>query len=189
VKPAAELRSEVSRLRDALDEADRLERSERIWKRLVELPEFRASSQALFYVSFKSEVDTFLMRKLAAELDKAVAVPRGRQIDKRMTFYYLDRDEELESGPYGILQPPADSERIVELEDSSVVLVPGLVFDLKGNRLGWGAGFYDRFLSGEGRGLPKLGLAFDCQIVDALPAQPHDVPMDAVVTETRVIRP
>ena len=189
MKSAAELRSEVSYRRDALDEAERLQCSERIWKRLVELPEFRACSQALFYVSFKSEVDTFLMRKLSIEMGKAVAVPRGRQIDKSMTFYYLDSDEDLESGPYGILQPPADSDKIVELEDPSVVIVPGLVFDLRGNRLGWGAGFYDRFLSGEGRGLSKLGLAFDCQVVDALPVDTHDVSVDLIVTETRVIRP
>jgi 5-formyltetrahydrofolate cyclo-ligase len=187
--PAEGLRDGVSRLRDAMGEAERLERSERIWKRLVELPEFQASSQALFYVSFKSEVDTALMRKMAAAMGMAVAVPRGSQGDKRMTFYYLDREEALESGPYGILQPPADPEKVVELEDPSVVVVPGLVFDLRCNRLGWGAGFYDRFLSGEGRGLPRLGLAFDCQIVESLPAQPHDVPMDAVVTESRVIRP
>jgi 5-formyltetrahydrofolate cyclo-ligase len=186
---AQELRALVSKRRDALSEEERSSKSEAIWKRLAELPEFKAASQALFYVSFKSEVDTFLMRQLASDLGMAVAVPRGHQGDKRMTFYYLKNDEELESGPYGILQPPADPENVVELEDPTVIIVPGLVFDKQGNRLGWGAGFYDRFLAGEGRGFPKIGLAFDCQVLDTLPVAPHDVPVDLLVTESRVLRP
>ena len=171
-----------------MSEEERAQRSEMIWKRLVELPEFRASSQALFYVSFKSEVETHLMRKLAADLGMAVAVPRGQLAGRRMTFYYLDSDEELESGPFGILQPAANSEKVVELEDPTVVIVPGLVFDLSCHRLGWGAGFYDRFLSGEGRDLPKVGLGFDCQVMDSVPVEAHDVTLDVLVTESRTIR-
>ena len=186
---AEALRAAVSKRRDSLSVAERALKSEQIWKRLVELPEFQAASQALFYVSFKSEVETALMRDMARELGMAVAVPRSSQGDRRMTFYYLDNEDELESGPYGILQPPADPEKVVELEDLSVILVPGLVFDAKGNRLGWGAGFYDRFLAGEGRGLPSIGLAFDCQLVESISAQPHDVPVSVIVTESRVIRP
>lgn len=187
--PAQALRDAISLRRDALIESERLKKSEEIWKRLAELPEFRRASQALFYISFKSEVDTTLMRALSRDLGVAVAAPRGIQDGKRMVFYGLDSDDELESGPYGILQPPQNSEKIADFEVPTVVIVPGLVFDLRGNRLGWGSGFYDRFLAGDGRGLSSIGLAFECQIVDKIPLQAHDVPVDVVVTESRVIRP
>jgi 5-formyltetrahydrofolate cyclo-ligase len=183
------LRDEIQKRRDALSPQERAAKSEQIWKRLAELPEFQKAGQALFYVSFKSEVETSLMREMSREVGLTVAVPRSDQGGRRMVFYALDREDELESGPYGILQPPADPEKIVDLEVPTVVLVPGLVFDLKCNRLGWGAGFYDRFLAGEGKGLPSVGLAFDCQVLDSVPTQEHDVPVDVVVTESRVIRP
>jgi 5-formyltetrahydrofolate cyclo-ligase len=153
------------------------------------LPEFQAASQALFYISFKSEVDTTLMRELTRELGMDVAAPRALHADKRMVFYYLSNEDELESGPYGILQPPANPRNLIDLAVASVILVPGLVFDFACNRLGWGVGFYDRFLAAEGKGIPKLGLAFDCQLVDQAPVQPYDVAVDLVVTESRVIRP
>ena len=186
---AQAIRERIGKLRDGLSEAEREAKAELIWKRLAELPEFQTASQALFYLSFKSEVDTTLMRELARELGMAVAAPRANKGEKRMTFYYLDDENELESGPYGILQPPQNSEKIVELEDATVILVPGLAYDLQCRRLGWGAGFYDRFLAGEGKGIPTIGLAFDCQIVDEVPTEPHDVPVNVVVTESRVIRP
>jgi 5-formyltetrahydrofolate cyclo-ligase len=186
--PAQALRESVSRLRDALPAAEREAKSEQIWGRLAALPEFQGARQALFYVSFKSEVETSLMRALCRELGIGVAVPRGEPGEKRMQFYSLEGEEELESGPYGILQPPADPLRLADLGIPSVVIVPGLVFDLKCHRLGWGGGYYDRFLAGPGRGLPALGLAFECQVLESVPVEPHDVALAAVVTESRVIR-
>jgi 5-formyltetrahydrofolate cyclo-ligase len=183
------LREEIGKRRDALSAQERSTKSEQIWKRLVSLAEFQTASQALFYISFRSEVETSLMVSLSRELGMEVAAPRGLQPEKRMVFYHFANENELQSGPYGILQPANNPQNIVDLEIPSVILVPGLVFDLRCNRLGWGSGFYDRFLAAEGRGLPKLGLAFDCQVVDEVPVQSHDVPIDVVITETRVIRP
>jgi 5-formyltetrahydrofolate cyclo-ligase len=186
---AQALRQNIGALRDALNPAERLSKSEQIWKRLAVLPEFRQASQAFFYVSFKSEVDTTLMRNMSRELGLGVAVPRSQIQNKRLVFYNLDREADLESGPFGILQPPANSEKIADLEVPSLILVPGLVFDKHCNRLGWGAGFYDRFLSGEGEGLPAIGLAFDCQIVDRVPQNTHDISLSSVITESRTLRP
>ena len=93
-------------------------------------------------------------------------------------------------GLLGSYSRPKGSRRaLLSSWTSSVILVPGLVFDAQGNRLGWGGGYYDRFLGGEGRGLPSIGLAFDLQIAEqALLAQAHDIPVDMVVTESRVIQ-
>lgn len=183
----ADLRKVYAAKRDALSHLERVNKSEEIGKRLVSLPVFKQVFQALFYVSFKSEVDTTTMRQTARGLGLGVAVPRIDVEFKRMVFHDVGNAEKLETGAFGLLQPSADSETITELQDLSVVVVPGLVFDLCGNRLGWGGGYYDRFLSGEGKGLPSIGLAFDIQIAEILPVQAHDVSVDWIVTETRII--
>jgi 5-formyltetrahydrofolate cyclo-ligase len=185
---AAELRKSYAARRDSLSPEERSEKSVAIWKRLVELPEFQAASQALFYISFKSEVETELMRSLSRALGMLVAAPRSEPHSKEMLFHVLGEAESLESGAFGLLQPSAACPE-AGLSRSSVALVPGLVFDAACNRLGWGEGYYDRFLSGPGRAVAKVGLAFECQISPALNPEAHDVPLDAVVTESRILRP
>jgi 5-formyltetrahydrofolate cyclo-ligase len=184
---AAEYRSIYVLKRDTLTSLERAKKSEEIWKRLATLPVFRERSQALFYVSFKSEVDTTLMRSQARGLGMTVAVPRVQRQGKRMVFHDTGSDEKLEPGDFGVLQPADDPETVTELQDASVILVPGLVFDRKGNRLGWGEGYYDRFLAGEGLGLPSVGLAFDIQLAQQVPVNPHDVALNWIVTESGVI--
>lgn len=181
------IRERIRRKRDALSAGERAAKSEAIWKRLMEVPDFQRASQALFYISFQSEVETGLMRQLARDLGMGVAVPRAYPKEKRLVFFDLGSDEALESGPYGILQPREDSDLMTEMENPGVVLVPGTAFDPQGNRLGWGGGYYDQFLNREGRGLPSIGLAFECQIVENIPAQAHDVPVDWIVTEERTL--
>jgi 5-formyltetrahydrofolate cyclo-ligase len=185
---AGELRKKAGSLRDALSPSERAGKSGLIGQRLAELPEFKGASQALFYVSFKSEVDTAPMREMARSLGKTVAVPRSEAPGRRLIFQTLHSDGELEPGPYGVLQPRHDIEKIADFELPSVVIVPGLAFDPEGNRLGWGAGYYDRFLAGEGAGLPSIGLAFDCQVMEQLPRGPHDVPVNFLITESRIFR-
>ncbi len=184
---APELRLKYKGLRDALDPQERARKTLEIAKRLAALEAFKAASQALFYVSTGSEVDTAPLRSMARELGLSVSAPRSDTAAKRLVFYNLDSDLELEPGPFGIPQPKPDSGRVTDLTNKSVVLVPGMVFDALGHRLGWGGGYYDRFLGGDGAGLVSVGLAFDIQISDNLPQQPHDVALRWIVTESRVI--
>jgi 5-formyltetrahydrofolate cyclo-ligase len=103
-----------------------------------------------------------------------------------MRFHVLPEDESLSSGPYGIAQPAEDAPACV-LAPDTVVLVPGAVFDRSGNRLGYGSGFYDRWLAGEGRGLVTVALAFHEQVVRRVPVQPWDVPVRWLVTDREVV--
>lgn len=180
-----QLRDLVKKRRDGIPERERLRKSDEVWKRLVEVPAFQTASTALFYVSTGSEVETAMMRSLARDLGMTVACPRSRPGDKSMRFHVLAGDDELSPGAYGILQPVAETP-LADLKDA-VVLVPGLVFDRWGRRLGFGSGYYDRWLAGEGKGLPAIGLAFHEQLVDHVPVQPHDVDMDWVVTDKEAI--
>lgn len=182
----AQIRKIVQHRRDMLSAEDRRHKSDAIWKRLVELPAFQTAELALFYLSFKSEVETEMMRQLTRELGMQVAAPRARPGSNEMHFHLLPEEELTTPGPYGILQPAAELP-LADLTRHCVVLVPGSVFDRQGNRLGWGGGHYDRWLAGPGKGLATVGLAFHEQLVDELPAQAHDVPMDWVLTDTETV--
>lgn len=183
---ARELRERMRKIRDGIPAHERLRKSDEIWKRLVEVPPFQTASTALFYVSFGSEVETTMMRRLARELGMTVACPRSKPGDKTMRFHVLASDDELSPGAYGILQPAPECP-LADLKDA-VVLVPGVVFDRRGHRLGFGAGYYDRWLAGEGKNLPSIGLAFHEQVVEAVPQEPHDIPVDWLVTDKEAIK-
>lgn len=183
---SATLRPLLIHRRDMLAELDRARKSDEIWKRLAEVPAFQMAEQALFYVSHGSEVDTTMMRRLTREMGLTVCAPRSRPGDRHMQFHVLPEDEPFSSGPYGILQP-ADDLPLADLSRPSVVIVPGVGFDRRGNRLGFGGGYYDRWLAGDGKGLPTVALAYHEQMVDAIPVRIHDVPVQFVITDRESI--
>jgi len=176
------IRQQCLKRRDALSPAARQDKSDAIWKRLAELPVFRGAEAAFFYVTHGSEVDTTLMRRMARELGLRVAAPRSMPGDHSMAFHWLDSEDALVPGAYGILQPEPGTPPAA-LGPEVVVLVPGLAFDPRGNRIGFGGGYYDRWLNGPGRGAVTVGLAYAEQLVPALEPLPHDRPVDGLVTD------
>lgn len=183
---AAELRKIALEQRQAMPAPRRSDFSEAIWKGLLELPVFRRASMALFFVSHGSEVETQAMRKRSRELGLSVAAPRCEPSGRTMRFHTLGEPETLQTGPYGILEPATEAP-LAPLDSGTVVLVPGSVFDRRGNRLGMGGGYYDRWLANEGRGLTTIGLAFHDQLVPEVPQGPLDIPVRWLVTEREVI--
>ncbi|HTB21246.1 MAG TPA: 5-formyltetrahydrofolate cyclo-ligase [bacterium] len=184
----AELRKSVLERRKAMPLSLRLELSESIGRRLLDVPLMRSPSiaQVLFFISHGSEVETGPLRRRCRALGLAVAAPRCEAGPKKLHFYGVDEPEALVPGPYGILEPAADA-RPADLWIPSLVLVPGSVFDRRGNRLGMGHGYYDRWLASEGRGLPTIGLAFESQLVPQVPATSLDIPVQWLVTENEII--
>jgi 5-formyltetrahydrofolate cyclo-ligase len=182
---AKQLREMVRKRRDGMPERERLRKSDEVWKRLVELPAFQMASTALFYVSVSSEVETAMMRTLTRELGMTVACPRSKPGDKSMSFHVLASEDELSPGAYGILQPAAETP-LADLKDA-VVLVPGMAFDRQGHRLGFGGGYYDRWLAGPGQGLPTVALAFHEQVVESVPQEAHDIPIQWLVTDKETV--
>ena len=183
---AFELRRKILGIRDAMEPVLRRERSDAIWKRLVEVEAFQRATQALFYISHGSEVETGVMRRLSRELGMLVAAPRSEPSSRHMRFHVVEEDAGLIPGPFGILQPPPDAPLAV-ISPECVVLVPGSVYDRGGNRLGFGGGYYDRWLAGDGKGLPTVGLAFREQVVDSVPVGPLDVPVQWLVTDSDTV--
>lgn len=154
---------------------DRLVKSRLIQEKLFERPEFVSAQTILFYASFDGEVETFPMMKQATQLKKTIALPVINKGSKNFIPTRIKDMDQLHDGPFGIKQPVLSDDTSIDTKDLDLVIVPGLAFDKCRNRLGRGAGYYDRFLAQLPDSIPALGLAFDFQLVDLLPhVEPHD---------------
>ncbi|MDR5709402.1 MAG: 5-formyltetrahydrofolate cyclo-ligase [Armatimonadota bacterium] len=183
-----ELRRRITRARAA--EPDKEAKSRVILERVFRLPQFQRARTVLFYVDTGSEVRTrpFIPRAMA--LGKRVAVPyctRDEGGQDVLRLFVLRNPAELEPGAFGILEPkPALRERVersLAVQEVDMVLVPGVVFDRQGGRIGHGRGYYDRLLGSVRPDCWLVGLAYECQVVEEVPMEPQDVYLDLVVTE------
>ncbi|OGW36316.1 MAG: 5-formyltetrahydrofolate cyclo-ligase [Nitrospirae bacterium GWC2_56_14] len=176
------LRKKILDARFALMPEVRRARSREIEQRLFSLPEFSKATTVMFYASFQSEVETHGMIRRALAEGKHVVLPRvkGKELEL-LEIGNFDRD--VSPGAWGIPEP--DQGKPANVHDIGLIVVPGAVFDERGNRVGYGAGFYDKLLA-QYRGM-TAALAFELQVVPQVPAAAHDVPMKKIVTETRII--
>ena len=183
-----EFRSKFKKLRAEVDPSLVREKSLRIRGNLLGLPEFQQATSVAIYLPKpgSGEVDTSLLLDQLGKKRILAPVVLGEEI----RFLHLQHPSELQPGPFGIPQPNPESRRFVPPSAIDLVLVPGICFDIRGRRLGYGKGFYDRFLR-ELRGInPKakaVGLAYSFQVVEELPESPNDERVDIIVTEERVI--
>ena len=155
-----------------------------IKNKLFQLEEFKKAKTILFYASFDGEVETFEMMKQAQKLGKTIGLPRILGKEGRISpLAVASLEDGLENGPYGIQQPKTDKAKAIARDHLDMVIVPGVAFDKKNNRLGRGGGYYDRFLEDLPAHVPTIGLAFDFQIVDSLSFQEeHDISVSRVLT-------
>jgi len=175
------LRQKLLNERKKINEKEYFKKSHQIKEKLFSLSEFQKAESIMFYVSFNNEVHTHDMIKAALK-EKKVIVPKVRE--KQIVLFEINNFEEIDQkDKFGILQPSKG--RMAKKEEIGLIIVPGVGFDKNGHRLGYGYGYYDRFL--ENLKIPTIGLAFDFQIVDKLPAYGHDVKMGKVITEKRIL--
>ncbi len=153
-----------------------------ILKNVISLYQYKNSSLVLTYVSKDIEVDTLKLIKKALEDGKQVAVPKCIDGTRSMEFYYITGFDMLESGTFGVLEPMTDVCKRVEEFKNSMCIVPGMAFDSDGYRLGYGKGYYDRFLLNyEGA---AVGLCYSCCVKWSLPRGRFDKAVDVLVTES-----
>ena len=159
-------------------------KSVRIKEKLFSLEAFRKAKCVCFYVSLPLEVDTKGMIDEALALGKRVVVPLTNLENKELRLYEItDRRTDLEQGAFGIMEPRPDKALPVRLAQVQCLIVPGVVFDKKNHRIGHGGGYYDRLLEECPPNVLKIGLAFSFQVVQNIPAEVHDVPLDIVLTD------
>jgi 5-formyltetrahydrofolate cyclo-ligase len=181
------MRKKMLDLRASLGPADIAKKSSLVQKLLFDLPEFRQAQVVMFYVSFRSEVKTGEMIQAALDLDKKIVVPAVSSDRQALEPYFIDSLDQLTPGTYGVPEPKSREKR-ADSGSIDLITVPGCAFDPEGFRLGYGGGYYDRFL-GQDQNAAAVGLAFELQMVPKVPAlKPHDLPVDLIVTEKRVIR-
>lgn len=191
-----QIRTRVLREREALTADVREAYSQKILCLTVSHPLFQSAREIYCYASFREEVWTAGLMVEAWKAGKKIAVPRVAK-EGHMDFYYIDSLEDLSPGYYGIPEPAGDSTRIAlpesisatgmikddEIDGSQVlVLLPGAAFDKKGNRIGYGKGFYDRYLQAHPK-CRRIGLAYSAQCLEEIPAEPFDIRVEAVITE------
>nr|WP_251129076.1 MULTISPECIES: 5-formyltetrahydrofolate cyclo-ligase [unclassified Exiguobacterium] len=171
------LRQNVHRQIRELD--DRPDRDRVIIHTLTELKAWREADTVAVTLALDLEIDTLPLIRLAWQAGKSVFVPKVTK--QGLTFHEIHSFEDLEPGVMGILEPTtAATTRTID-----VCIVPGRVFDRSGYRIGWGGGYYDRFLATyEG---VTISLAYDVQLLDDIPVEPHDIPVDFIVTERETV--
>ena len=176
------IKESILEKRNSLSKQEILEKSEKIEDKLFNLEHFRKSKTIMFFVSFNSEVDTRNMIKKSFQ-NKTVVVPKVAQHEIEPSII-IDIDNLIPAGKFGIFEPIEAMK--IAYKNIDLVLVPGIAFDKTGHRIGYGFGYYDKFLKKVPKAI-KIGLCFDFQIVDKIPHEEHDVPVDFVVTEERVL--
>lgn len=181
------LKSEILEKRKALSKEDIEEKNTKVKNNLFSMPEFKKAKNILFYVSFNSEVDTHKMiKELLDNKEKNIVVPYVLKNYPILQLSELKNFDNLEPKNFGILEPKKQYIREFNHEKLDLIIIPGVVFDENGHRVGYGYGYYDRFLK-KVKKVKKVGLAFELQLVDKIPEEWHDVPMDVVVTENKVV--
>ncbi len=178
------LREGMRKLREKLSDKEVKEKSREIVKRLLQLEEYEQAKTVMFYMGVNKEVKTEEAVKAALEAGKTAAAPVSDLENGKITPIKLTSLSSLRPGAYGILEPSGGKE--LEPAEIELAVVPGLAFDSNGNRVGYGLGFYDRFLKESGA--KRVALAYEIQVVDKVFATGDDVPMDLIVTEKRVIK-
>jgi 5-formyltetrahydrofolate cyclo-ligase len=186
----AELRRRILHLRDSLTPLERKTCSEAIAVRLTALPKWNQAKDVFLYVSFRSEVETQYIMQAALEQGKVVAVPYT-DYERGVIVPSVLKDLKYDLAPrrFGLLEPKDTSLRPLSPEDIDITVVPGCVFDTRGGRIGYGMGFYDRFLPELPGSSLKVALAYEIQIVPSIPLDKHDFLVDMIVTERRIIVP
>lgn len=177
-----ELRAKFKQIRRDMPERIKAELDDKICKKLVSTDAYKRCKRLLTYVSTEIEVDTMQLIHTALADGKTVAVPRCIDGTRNMDFYIITSDEQLEARTFGVLEPDPEKCEMLTCFDDTVCIVPALAYDMEGYRLGYGGGYYDRFLSAHS-GLYNIGIEYCCCTVLNLVRGKFDVAANLIVTE------
>ncbi len=183
------LRKTIIKRRGSQSSAQIAAKSARICQQLIDWPIFRAAQSLMLYIDYKSEVQTAAIIDYCLKRGKAVIVPVVAAEPGQLALVEITAQTEFNKSPLGILEPAITAPALRQLADIDLILAPGVAFDLAGNRLGYGGGYYDRLLAkapAERRRIAVYGLAFECQIVASIPTEPTDCKIDGLITERQI---
>jgi 5-formyltetrahydrofolate cyclo-ligase len=184
--PKRSLRSQLLAQRRSLSQESWCASSRAAQENLLSLDEYAGADCIALYAPIHNEIDTELLLTAAVQSGKRVLYPVV--CGHEMVFRCVERREELLKGAFGILEPcPTGADH--HADEADLIVVPGVAFDLTGHRIGYGKGFYDRFLHHPNCSAHLVGLCHDFQVEEErIPFDPHDIPMEIIVSDKRIIR-
>ena len=179
----SELRKIMMAKRNELlvDKKEKLDRN--IFQKLISNPMYLNAKVIFIYVSYENEVNTHEVIKHALQSGKIVCIPKVISKDIGMVAMEINSFDELTPGAYGILEPSSRNGVVIDPKEIDMIILPGLAFDKFGGRLGYGGGFYDRYLLAVKKDTPKIALGYSFQLVEKVPTEELDVPIDDVITD------
>lgn len=179
-----ELRKELINSRKKLD--SKKIRDDKIINNLIDNPLFKNANQILCFVSLDDEIYTDDFINYSLKIGKKVAVPKCENEAGIMNFYYINSLDDLEIGSFNVREPKDNNNKIVTNYNDALIIVPGLAFDKEKNRIGYGKGYYDRFL--KNNSLNSVGLCYNKFVLNTIPTDEYDVKVDIVITESEIIK-
>lgn len=182
--PKRSLRASMLQQRRQLTEVEVHHRSFAVQRQLVALPLYRQARTVALYSPVHNEVSTVQLLRDALAAHRSLVLPRVDGAE--LVFRRIHALDDLAPGSFGILEPGPETEPVA-LEELELIVLPGVAFDRRGHRLGYGKGYFDRALQAAGRGPQRVGLAYDFQLVEVLPTFEHDMQLDLLVMETEVL--
>lgn len=186
--PKHVLRKHIYAVRDSLTPEEISAKSRAVAGQLEKLPFYREAGVIMFFMNFRSEVETGEMVK--SSLARGIRVIIPKMVPKKRELIpseLLDYEKDLTRGYFGVPEPQPEALRPVDPRQIDLLIVPGVAFDLQGNRLGYGGGYYDRFFERLCPGAPLVAPTFELQLVEQVPVEAWDRRMDWLVTERRAI--
>ncbi|WP_235840743.1 5-formyltetrahydrofolate cyclo-ligase [Clostridium tertium] len=181
------LRNKILEIRDSLNNNEKELMDNKIFNELINTDLYKRSINIFIYISFSNEINTRNIIEKAFKDKKNVFIPKVYKDEKSMKAIKLNSIDELKKNSMGILEPIDDS-NYIEKENIDLIVVPGVVFDKECNRIGYGGGYYDRYLKDIKSKENKIALAYDLQIVDKIESEVHDIKVDYIITNTRALK-
>lgn len=175
------LRKLMKEKRNSITKAARNEFDNDIFLKIINSDYYKLSKVIFVFVSYNDELDTHRLIKHALENNKRIVVPKVISKNGHMIVIEINSFDDLEPGNYGILEPKNHCKEISS-SNIDLALIPGLAFDLNGGRMGYGGGYYDRFLKTLSANCPKIGICYNFQIIKQVPMSEHDIKIDGLIT-------
>lgn len=184
------IRRHILQLRDALSMKERLQYSTSIMEKILLLEHLVKAETIFVYRNFRSEVITHFLIETMLQMEKKVVLPVTLTEEKSLLPVFITNlEKDLAPGYASILEPIEEirESQVVPPESIDIIILPGSVFDERGGRMGYGGGYYDRFVSQKAPQALRVGLGYEMQIVKKAPLQDHDEILDLIVTEERTV--
>jgi 5-formyltetrahydrofolate cyclo-ligase len=187
VQDKAEIRRQLLSRRDHIPPEVRKAKNRIIRESLLSLAAFRNAGIIFLYASFRTEVDTAELIKASLSGGKRVVLPKVDRERGELLLVEISDFSDLVPGYLGIPEPRVPGKQM-DINDIALVILPGAGYDAAGNRIGYGGGYYDRLLSRLQMPVPLIAPAYEEQIIDAIPSEPHDIRVQMIVTDRRLIK-